>query len=125
MPLHLNIVFGMLLFGIVVRFYYLIPALLAGRFSFSVMQQVCIFILSLGVVKGFYDRSVIAWKTARIMTLLFLLFTLIGTVVVILLAFSVEDLAPMAILSALITLLNLYVIWVLHSKPVKRYFEDQ
>ncbi len=125
MPRQLKIVFGMLLLGIVVRFYYLVPALLAGQSDFSIMQQVCIFILSLGVVKGFDDRSVVAWKTARVMTLLFLLFTLIGTVVVTLLAFSVEGLAPMAILSALVTLLNLYVVWVLHSKPVKAYFENQ
>lgn len=123
MPRHLKIVFAMLLLGVVIRFHYLVPVLLAGQFNFSVMQGVCIFILSLGVIKGFEERSVIAWKTARIMTLLFLLFTLVATVVVILLAFSVEGLASMAIISTAVTLLNLYVIWVLHSKPVRRYFE--
>lgn len=122
MPKHLKFVFGILLFGMVARFSYLAPRLLTGQMNFQVMQDVCLFILTLGVVKGFADRNALAWKTARVMMLLMLIFTMVTTIWVVVMAAHIDGLYPVVALFALAVVLNGYVIWVLHSSDVKEYF---
>lgn len=122
MPKHLKVVLAMLLLGVVVRFVELTRLLLLGYRNFEVLQSACLLILTLGVIKGFTDQSVLAWKVARVAVAILLILSLFGIGVLIFLAAQVEGLGLLLGGAVLGVLLNVYVLWVLCSRPVRDYF---
>jgi hypothetical protein len=122
MPKHLKVVFGMLLLGVVIRFTELTQHLLQGYRNFEVLQSACLLILTMGVIKGFADQCLMAWKVARVAVAILLVLSLFGMGVLIFMATRVEGLGLLLLASALGCLLNVYVLWVLCSRPVRDYF---
>ena len=127
MPKNLKIVFGIFILGAVLGMGAAIPRLVTLSFDFGLFQTTAHLVLNLVLIWGFQDRSKLALWVARLVISLGLIF---GGVACFVLGcdcwlYRIEIGGPylqLLLILPVILLLYGYILWVLFTRPVRKYF---
>ena len=121
MPKHLKIITGVIIIGVILR-----GTMIFWQFksmtsiTSQIVPDLLGIIISLGLIRGFYYRSKLAWQFAIGVTLLGLIGLL--SMLVIFLKLSGPSYQSILIMFLIGTILECYFLWVLFSKEVRYYF---
>ena len=123
MPKHLRIVVGLMILSLLVR---IIVQVLLSHGSVPARQWVGTLLaisVTIGLIKGFMYRSLIAWHLAKVLNILGLLALAIALVFFLVVDSPIRILFASFLLWALLgAVAEVYSLWVLFSADVRRYF---
>ncbi len=119
-PKHLKILIGIMCFGIAMQCFKIAGDLKNLSLDSCALNLLGI-IISIGIIKGFFDRSRLAWYFAKGLTVV----ALIAVAAISVLFITVPVSGPINLVYSVISVtavIESYALYVLFSKEVKNYF---
>ena len=121
MPKHLRVVVALMVLGLLAR---ITSVALLSHGSVPALQWASLLVavsINIGLIKGFVSRSVIAWNLAKVLAIL----GLIAAFLLPLPMLAARKPLPWALLWLVATGAQIYGVFVLFSREVRRYFRER